>query len=67
MKTKSMRTINEQLERLDDSNERRNNIICAIARKYVENIINHFGGYKDEIEFIQIYHKEVAREIYAGY
>ena len=67
MNTKSMRTINEQLERLDDSNERRNNIICAIARKYVENIINHFGGYKDEIEFIQIYYKEVAREIYAGY
>ena len=62
-----MKTITEQLERLDDSNERRNNIICLIARKYAENIINHFGGYKDYSEFIQIYYKEVAREIYTGY
>lgn len=56
-----------QVERIDDTDEKRNCIICGIARRYADNIINHFGGFKNEDEFARIYHHKVPRAIYAGY
>ena len=73
MRTKSMRIISAQAERImkaaenNPHNERRGNIAFALSLRYGDRIIKHFGGYKSEPEFYRLYDMQAPRKVYAGY